>query len=128
MDKRRSIGGIAVDLARGMGAALIGVVHARLALASYELRLEKFRLIQTMVWTSAIVFMAMMTLTFSSLIVVYLFWESARLAVLIGFACFYGLSLLAMIIAFRRFLATQPKPFEGTLQELENDADKVKGK
>lgn len=63
----------------------------------------------------------MMAVTFASLTLVYLFWESARLAVLGGLAGFYAAALVAIIIAFRRFLARQPQPFAATLQEIKED-------
>ena len=63
----------------------------------------------------------MMTITFASLTLVYLFWESARLAVLGGLTTLYAGALVAIIVAFRRYLARQPKPFAATLDELAVD-------
>ena len=59
--------------------------------------------------------------TFASLTLVYLFWESARIAVLGGLTVLYGGALLAIIVAFRRYLARQPSPFAATLQEIGKD-------
>ena len=67
------------------------------------------------------IFTGMMALMFASLTLVYLFWESARLAVLGGLTVFYCAALAAVIIAFRRFVARQPKPFAATLQEIGED-------
>jgi uncharacterized membrane protein YqjE len=67
------------------------------------------------------VFTGVMAITFASLSLVYLFWESARLGVLIGLTIAYTVALLTLIIAFRRFIARQPRPFAATLAELEND-------
>jgi len=106
---------------RTLGDALLGTAQDRLELFSIELQEEKFRLIQTFVWICASVFTGMMAITFASLTLVYLFWESARLAVLGGLALFYVGALAAILLAFRRYLARQPKPFAGTRQELEED-------
>ncbi len=106
---------------RTLGDALLGTVQDRLELFSIELQEEKFRLIQTFVWICASVFTGMMAVTFASLTLVYLFWESARLAVLGGLTLFYVGALVAILVAFRRYLARQPKPFAGTRQELEED-------
>jgi uncharacterized membrane protein YqjE len=106
---------------RTLGDTLLGTVQDRLELFSVELQEEKFRLIQTFIWISAAVFAGLMTITFASLTLVYLFWESARLAVLGGLTLFYGAALVAIILSFRRFIARQPSPFSATRQELGED-------
>ena len=93
----------------------------RLELFTVELQEEKFRLIQTFIWISAAVFSGMLAITFASLTLVYLCWESARLAVLGGLAVFYAGIMVAIIIAFRRFLTRQPGPFSATRQEIGED-------
>ena len=106
---------------RVLGDSLLATVQDRLELFSVELQEEKFRLIQTFVWISAAVFTGMMAIMFASLALVYLFWESARLAVLGGLTVFYAAALVAIIIAFRRFIGRQPRPFSGTRQEIGED-------
>ena len=106
---------------RNLGDGLLALLQDRLALFSVELQEEKFRLIQTFIWISAAVFTAMMAVTFASLTIVYLFWESARLAALGGLTLLYAGALVAIVIAFRRYLARQPKPFSATLQEIAED-------
>ena len=106
---------------RLLGDNLLASVHDRLELLSIDLQEEKFRLIQTCVWIGAAFFTGMMTVVFASLVLVYAFWESARLAVLGGLTAFYGISLVLVIVAFRRFLARQPRPFTATLQEINQD-------
>jgi uncharacterized membrane protein YqjE len=106
---------------RTLGDGFIAGVQDRLALFTVELQEEKFRLVQTFIWISAAVFTGMMAMTFLSLAVVYLFWESARLAVLCGLALLYCSAFVAIIVAFRRYLARQPSPFAATLHELGED-------
>ena len=106
---------------RTLGDGFLASVQDRLELFSVELLEEKFRLIQTFIWISAAVFTGMMTITFASLTLVYLFWESARLVALGGLTVLYTGALVAVIIAFRRFLARQPNPFAATLRELGED-------
>ena len=106
---------------RVLGDSLLAGVQDRLELFSVELQEEKFRLIQTFVWISAAVFTGMMALMFASLTLVYLFWESARLAVLGGLTVFYSGALVAIVIAFRRFIARQPRPFSASRQEIGED-------
>ena len=110
-----------VDSLRSLGDGLIASVQDRIALFAVELQEEKFRLVQTFVWISAAVFTGMMTIAFASLTLVYLFWESARLAVLGGLTLLYAGGLVAIVVAFRRFLARQPTPFAATLEEIGED-------
>jgi len=106
---------------RVLGDSLLATVQDRLELFSVELQEEKFRLIQTFVWISAAVFTGMMTVAFASLTLVYFFWESARLTVLGGLTLLYAGALVAIIVAFRRFIARQPAPFAATRQEIGED-------
>jgi uncharacterized membrane protein YqjE len=113
---------------RALGDGLIASVQERLELFSVELQEEKFRLIQTFIWISAAVFTAMMALMFASLTFVYVFWESARLAVLISLTVVYSGALVAIVVAFRRYVARQPKPFAATLQEIAEDRECIRSK
>lgn len=106
---------------RALGDGLLATVHDRLELFSVELHEEKLRLVQVFIWISAAVFTAMMAITFASLTLVYLFWESARLAALGSLTLVYGAALAAIVTGFRRYLARQPKPFAASLQELGED-------
>ena len=106
---------------RVLGDSLLASVQDRLELFTIELQEEKFRLIQTFLWISAAVFTGMMAITFASLTLVYLFWESARLAVLGGLTLLYAGALVGIIVAFRRYRARLPNPFTATLQEIGDD-------
>jgi len=110
-----------LDSLRVLGDSLLATVQDRLELFSVELQEEKFRLILTFIWISAAVFTAMMAIAFASLTIVYLFWESARLAVLGGLTLAYLGALVWIILAFRRFIARQPSPFSATRQEISKD-------
>ncbi|MBC7369714.1 MAG: phage holin family protein [Undibacterium sp.] len=106
---------------RALADGLLASAHDRLELFGVELQEEKFRLIQIIVWISAAIFAGGMAITFASITLVYLFWESARLAVLFTLTLVYLGALVGVIIAFRRYLARQPRPFAASLQEIKND-------
>lgn len=106
---------------RALADGLLASAQERLELFGVELQEEKFRLIQIIVWISAAIFAGGMAITFASITLVYLFWESARLAVLGTLTLFYSGALVAVIVAFRRYLARQPRPFAASLQEIKND-------
>jgi uncharacterized membrane protein YqjE len=106
---------------RGLADGLLETARDRLELFALELHEEKFRLIQLFIWISAAIFSGFLAITFASLTVVYLFWETARLAVLGGFALFYGAVFVTVLVYCRKFIARQPKPFGATITELQND-------
>jgi len=110
-----------VSSLRSLGDGLLATVQDRLKLVSIEVQEEKFRLIRTFVWISAAVFGGMLTITFASLTLVYLFWETARVFVLGGLTALYAGALTVIIVAFRRYLARQPNPFAATLHEIGED-------
>jgi len=111
---------------RALADGLMAGAQGRLELLSAELHEEKFRLIQTFAWISAIAFTSMMAVAFASITLVYLFWESARLAVLGGLTACYAGALVATLLAFRRHLARQPRPFAATLAELQKDRECIR--
>lgn len=123
MENRTPASSGLLDALRKLGGSLIGTVHDRIELFSVEVREEKFRLIRLFVAISAAIFAAMMAVTFASITLVYLFWESARIPVLVGLTLTYTGALAWILIALRNHLARQPKPFAGTIQELKEDRE-----
>jgi len=112
---------------RTFADSLLATVEDRIALVSVELQEEKFRLIKIFIWISAAVFTAVMAVTFASITVVYLLWESARVAALVGLTAIYTIATVSIIVAFRSYLARQPKPFAATLQEIKSDRAAIMG-
>lgn len=106
---------------RGLADSLLNSARERIELVALELQEEKLRFLQTMIWIAASVFSAMLAITFASITIVYLFWDSARLAVLGGFTIFYGVAFWIVLRKCRQCLTRQPRPFEATLGELQND-------
>ncbi len=107
--------------ARALADGLLATVEDRIELVSVELQEEKLRLIQNFIWISAAVFTGVLAITFASITLVYLLWDSARLAALGGLTLLYTVAMVAIIAAFRRHLARQPKPFAATLGEIKTD-------
>ena len=100
---------------------LLATVQDRIELVSVELQEEKLRLIKVFIWISAAIFSSVLALMFASITIVYLFWESARLAALIGLTTLYAAATVVIIVAFKAYIARQPKPFAATIAEIKND-------
>jgi uncharacterized membrane protein YqjE len=117
-----------LDSLRALGDGLLATVQERLELFGIELQEEKLRLVQIFIWISAAIFTGMMAITFASIALVYLFWESARMAVLVGLTALYAVAFVVIVLAFRRYLARQPHPFDATLSELGKDRECIREK
>ena len=113
---------------RTLADGLLASAHDRLGLISIEIQEEKFRLIRTFFWISSVFFAGVMAITFASLTLVYLFWETARLAVLVGLTVAYTAAFIALIYACRRYLARQPPMLAATLHEIEEDRSCIRGR
>jgi uncharacterized membrane protein YqjE len=106
---------------RALADSVLATVADRVELVAVEVQEEKFRLIQGFIWISAAVFTGVMAITFASITLVYLLWDSARLAALGGLTLLYTGAMVAIVVAARRHLARQPRPFAATLQEIKAD-------
>lgn len=111
---------------RSLADGVLGSVHDRLELLALELHEEKHRLVQTFIWISAIVFLAMLAMVFASLVLVVLFWDTARTQVISVLAACYTIGLVAVVLGFRRYLQRQPRPFAATLSELKQDRECIR--
>lgn len=111
---------------RGFADGLIGSAHDRIELLAVELQEEKYRLIQILLWSSAIILLALLALVFVSFAVVVLLWETARLTAICALAGAYVVGLVGAILGFKRYLRRQPKPFAGTLRELQEDRECIR--
>jgi uncharacterized membrane protein YqjE len=100
---------------------LLGSVHDRIELISVELQEEKQRLIQLFIWISVAIFTGMMALAFASITLVFLFWDSARIAALAGITVLYTAGAVTAVLTLRKQIARQSKLFSASLQELKND-------
>ncbi len=121
MENRNPASSGLLDSFRKLGDSLIGTVHDRIELLSIELQEEKLRAIRLFVAVGAALFAGLMAVTLASVTLVYLFWESARLWVLLGLTLLYAGAATGIALGVRCSLSRQPKPFAGTLQELKED-------
>lgn len=112
---------------RALGDGVLGSLEDRVVLLALEVEEEKRRLVRTMIWISAAIFAAVMTAGLATLTVVYLFWDTARIWVLAGATVLYALMLAVSIIALRRAIARQERPFASTLAEIREDRKCVRG-
>jgi uncharacterized membrane protein YqjE len=128
MAESDTVGGGFRGLLQGVVANLAAIARSRLELFAIELQEEKQRLVQVLIWATAALFCGMMAFIMINVTLVYLFWESARLAVLISLSIFYTGALGAIAIGLKRYLERQPLPFSDTILEFQKDRECLRKK
>ncbi len=111
-----------------IGATVAEIARSRLELFSLELQEEKIRLIRLLVMTAAALFCGGMAFVLLNVTLVYLFWETARLTVLVSLTVFYALLLAGLAFGLMRSIARHPLPFAETLREFRKDRECFRGK
>jgi len=99
---------------------LLATAENRIELFAVELQEEKCRMVEVLLCVGAVAALALMALTMITLTVVFLFWETERLAALGVLSLLY---LLGTTLAWRALggrLRTH-SPLAGTLSELRKD-------
>lgn len=113
-------GGLFASLKRVVAGAL-ELAQVRLELIATELQQEKLRLIAVLVWSAVAILLLGIGLLMVALLVLALFWDSHRLAALIGLiVAFLGAAALAWRRA-RAQLDAPNGPFALSLAELRRD-------
>ncbi len=114
-------GGLFASVRRILEGGL-AILQNRVELFAVELRQEKCRLVEAIIWAAAVVALGIMTLTLLAFSVIILFWEEARVAAVLGLS---GLYLLGTLLAWRRLRAklADPSAFSGTVSEMRKDRE-----
>ena len=107
--------------ARRLLDTALAAAQNRLELLSVELKEERVRLVELLLWTAAAVFFAVMALTVLTFAVVFLFWESARGYVLVALGLIYSTAALWSFVKLRNKLKNEAAPFAESLSELKKD-------
>lgn len=118
-EPNENAGGILATL-RNIVDGGLALIEKRLELLGVELHEEKCRLVEMFLWASALVAFGLMALTLLTFVIVFLFWESARVPALVVLSLLY---LLGAFLAWRGLQArlNNSKVFSGTLEELRKD-------
>lgn len=106
---------------RGLGETVVGTLHDRIELLSLDLREQKIRLVQLALWAGAVIGTGLLALLCASVGIVVFFWERSPAGALGGLALGYTLLCAGLAWALRRALATAPRAFAATLDELSTD-------
>ena len=105
---------------------LLATAQNRVELFALELQEEKCRLIELLLWLSAVVALGLLSLAMVTLTIVVLFWDNGRLAALITLSVLYLLATGGAYWALNTRLRKGNLPFSGTVSELKKDQECIR--
>lgn len=109
-------------------ATLVAIVHTRLELLTTELQEEVRQVGAILLWAFVATFAAMMGLFLAALAVIFVFWDTHRLAASVAMiGVFVAVAVVAGLI-LRHKLITKPPLLDDTLAELAKDRDQLKAR
>lgn len=118
-------GGLFQSLSGFLGT-LVTVAHTRLQLLTTELQEEVQRAAQLLVWAFVALFAAMMTLFLGALTVIFVFWDTHRLAAALAMTAVLLLIAIAAGVVLLAKLKSKPPMLDNTLAELAKDRDQLR--
>ncbi|PZN33541.1 MAG: hypothetical protein DIU71_04825 [Proteobacteria bacterium] len=125
--RRSAAGGLLKSLGNMLGT-LVQIVHTRLELLTTELQQEIHSAAILLLWAFVAAFAAMMTLFLGALTVIFVFWDTHRLAAaLVMVAGFGALAVIAAMVLIYK-LRTRPPLLDATLTELAKDRDRLRAR
>jgi len=117
---RGPVAGLFTSVAQ-MLATVIGIAHTRLELLTTELQEEMHRVAEIMVYTAIALLAAGVGLFLLALLVIFVFWDTHRIAASIGVtAAFFLIAVVAGLILGAK-VRSKPPMLNATLAELKKD-------
>jgi uncharacterized membrane protein YqjE len=107
---------------------LIAIAHTRLQLLTTELQEEVRQVGAILLWAFIAAFAAMMGLFLGALAVIFVFWDTHRIAASLAMiALFIVIAIVAALILAKK-LRSKPPMLDDTLAELAKDRDNLKAR
>jgi uncharacterized membrane protein YqjE len=101
------------------------LLHSHVELFGIELQEQKARTVSLLLFAGLTLVFALLLLVGLSTLVLILFWDTYRLAAIIGLCVFYTLATLFCAMRLRAAIFDESSPFHGTLEELANDRERL---
>ena len=102
-------------------ATFVAIAHTRVELLTTELQEEMHRIAELLMWSLVAVLSAGIGLFLAALVVIFLFWDTHRLAASIAVTAFFFLLALVAALTLSAKVRNRPKLLENTLAELAKD-------
>jgi uncharacterized membrane protein YqjE len=104
-----------------LGTSFLLVVSQRLELASLDIEEELLRLGTLLAGTLVVSLLFALALALATTAVVVYFWDSARMAALLGLTALFTVAGAGMAWCLSRMLQNKPRFMASTLAQLEKD-------
>jgi uncharacterized membrane protein YqjE len=109
-----------------LAATLLAMVHTRLELASVEMEQQSQRYLGYLLMSLLALFLFAIAIVLAALFVIILFWDTHRIAAVLGMAAVFGLAAAAIGLNVRSGFASQRPLLSATLGELRKDIEFLK--
>lgn len=109
-------------------ATFIAIVHTRLELLTTELQEEVRQVGAILLWAFVAAFAAMMGLFLGALAVIFVFWDTHRIAASLCMIALFVLIAVAAALMLRKKLLGKPPLLDDTLAELAKDRDHLRAR
>jgi uncharacterized membrane protein YqjE len=106
---------------RSMAQTAIAAIHTRLELAAVEMEEQGARAAQILVYAALAGFCLALAIVLGAVLLVVLFWDSGRVAILASLTGLFAAGATALGLAARKVLRERPRALAATLAELRND-------
>src|SRR5688572_2643378 len=111
-----------------MASTVVAIAHTRLELLTTELQEEVRQVGAILLWAFIAAFAAMMGLFLGALAVIFVFWDTYRIAASLAMiALFIAIAVVAALILAKK-LRSKPPLLDDTLAELAKDRDNLKAR
>lgn len=121
MDESKEPSGTLLSSVRRLIDTGLGLAQTRLELLSVELQQEKNRLIELLAWLMIAVVLGMVALVLVSFTLVVLFWDTARVAVLVLLCVLYVGGAVWAAQRARKMMKHSRTPLQDSIEELKKD-------
>jgi uncharacterized membrane protein YqjE len=109
-----------------LAATVLAMVRTRIELAAVEVEEQSQRYLGYLLMSLLALFLSGIAIVLAALFVVMLFWDTYRIAAVLGMASLFALAALVIGMKVRTGLASQPALLSATLAELEKDIELLK--
>ena len=107
---------------------LIAIAHTRLQLLTTELQEEVRQVGAILLWAFIAAFAAMMGLFLGALAVIFVFWDTHRIAASLAMIALFILIAIGAGLMLAKKLRDKPPMLDDTLAELAKDCDNLKAR
>jgi uncharacterized membrane protein YqjE len=109
-----------------LAATLLAMVQTRMELASVEMEEQSQRYLGYLLMSLLALFLFGIAIVLVALLVIILFWDTYRIAAVLGMAGVFALAAVVIGLKVRSGFASQPALLSATMAELQKDIEFLK--